>query len=187
MPIIPISGSATARGALVPIASTKLTTTASNFFLNSIPQGYQDLMLVLSLRMQNTAMQSNIYVNFGTNNTPDGANNYSFTFLQGNGSATVSGRFSSIGSTNFGLAPAYGSTPNLFGTSVVHIMNYASTTAFKTFLNRNACDLNGSGTTDLRVGLWQNLARLNYIQLGADGLFDIGSSCTLYGVRSVGQ
>ena len=187
MPIIPISGSATARGALVPIASVKLTTTASNFFFTSIPQGYQDLQIVLSFRMQNTNLTSNIYVNFGTNNVSDGGANYSFTYLQGNGAAYSSGRFSSIASTNFGLAPAYGSTPNLFGQAIVNIFNYASTTTYKTFISKTATNLNGSGVIDTRVGLWRNFGAFNFLQLGADGLFDAGSTATLYGVRSVNQ
>jgi len=107
--------------------------------------------------------------------------------MQGNGVATSSGRFNSIASTNFGLVSGRGSAPANFGTSIINIFNYSSSSTFKTFLCKNANDMNGFGTTDLRVGLWRNTAALNYIQLGSDGTFDSGSTAALYGVRRIGQ
>lgn len=187
MPIIPLAGTASSKGSLVPLGSVRLTSPSGNIIFTSIPAIYQDLVLVLNARVTNSSAISNIYCSLGNTNTPDLGNNYSFTFYQGNQSTVASGRFSNIGGGNLGLVPGYATAPDNFGSSITYFFNYASTTTNKSFLTLNANNRIGAGTIDNRIGLWRNLGAIGYIQLGSDGTYDTGSTGTLYGVRGIGQ
>jgi hypothetical protein len=182
MPIIPISGSSTARGALVPIGATTLTSIASSIGFTNIPQIYQDLRLVFTNRTGNPAMLGNvtIYLN-GT-----GATGWSSTYMTGAGS----GGFSSTRTTNpsFGaltLSSGSYSGAGYFSTTIWDIFNYRGSNN-KTVLFNSAIDLRNAGQTTWGVSTWANTAAVSAIEVAGTNLA-IGTTATLYGVRSVGQ
>lgn len=71
-------------GAMTRIASTVLSSNASNLTAFNISGTFQDLFMVCSLRAVNAAATSNVYFAIG-NGTPDGGSNYSLTLLRGDG------------------------------------------------------------------------------------------------------
>ena len=187
MPISLASTSASSmHGAMVPIASQAVTgSSPSSIQFNNIPQTYQDLMLVGYTRTTSTGTTIPISAYFNAYS----ATGWSGTYLQGNGSSAISSR--SLQSTpTYGVnfyGAAASATSGIFTSYTMHILNYASTSTFKTVLLRAATDLNGSGTVDLTANLWSNTAGVSMIATYFGAGFAVGSIITLYGIRTVGQ
>lgn len=161
-------------GAMTAIASTTLSTDTRTITFSSIPSTYDDLMVVAYMR---TTTASFPY--FRINN--DSGSNYSRTVLLGDGGSAASSRGTSESSINFSSTSA---TTNLFVASQIHILNYANTSNYKTALIRQAQDYNGSGQTQLRVGLWRSTSAINRIDLDGSGYdFTSGTVFALYGIK----
>lgn len=155
-----------------PIATTTLGSAQATITFNSF-SGYTDLILVSSYKRTAT---SNARVRFNS----DTANNYSYTVLQGNGTAASSTRASSVSGILL-FDPLSASTTN-FLTSILHIQNYANTTTFKTVLDRSGDAAQGTIAT---VGLYRSTSAITSLTLDANtGNYDIGSRFTLYGIAS---
>ena len=185
MALLPSIASAM-HGALVPIATVNGNGSSSDISFNNIPQVYQDLILVMYVRTDNSSSSgANLYFNGVFNSTTSG-----FTNLQGDGSSATSNRLSNTTSFPVGLAPFSSSTSGLFASGVTNILNYKATGIYKTVLTRWADDRNGSGDTRLNVGSWLNstaaITQINVATYG-QGNWVTGSTFTLYGIRTVGQ
>jgi hypothetical protein len=182
---IPLAQGSQMHGALIPIANYVADGTATGVGFNSIPQIYQDLLIVQYLRSNRSATTEQ----FWQRPLNDSGSNYSYTNLNGNGSSASSARFSNQTVTNRFNIPAASATSGIFGSSIVHILNYANTTTYKTLITRSACDLNGSGDTNLSVGLWRSTSAITSINLATENGSNLitGSYIYLYGVRTVGQ
>lgn len=173
-------------GAMVPIVSSTLSSNGY-FEFSNIPQTYQDLCIVESARALTTSGDSGFsnqnYTNVYFNDITTG---YSATFLIGNGSSATSSRTTSQTNCYCGYIPNANATSGVFGSAVIHILNYANTSTFKTVLSRTAGDANGSGTTALVVNTWQNTAAINKLTIYTSSTnFVAGTTATLYGIRAV--
>jgi hypothetical protein len=172
----------TQQGAMVPIASTTLTTTGDVYF-TSIPQIYQDLFIVVNGRSNQTLATAGFFGGF--NGNYGGNTNYSSTTLSGDGSNPSSFRQTSQpGLWGDGVLPATLSGSGIYGAMNMHILNYANTSAFKTYIMRSAADLNGSGITSLVTGLWRQTSAINLIYLTASISFQAGTTISLYGIKA---
>ena len=171
-------------GALVPIASAAATGSSNSLSFSSIPSTFQDLMIVLNARSTNASTTTQAIMFF---NGDVSSSNYSATWIDGNGSSATSGRQSNFAQLYCvdGM-PAASATSGIFSSTVFHILNYASTSTFKTVLIRQAADLNGSGLSRLTVGLWRATpAAISSLGINAvSGNYAAGSTLTLYGVRA---
>jgi hypothetical protein len=169
-------------GAMVPIASTTLTSSGDVYFTN-IPQTYQDLFISVYGRSTQALTTSSYFGGFNFNY---GSNtNYSSTTLKGDGSSATSTRQSDQqGIWADGILPGASSTLGIFGATTIYILNYANTSTFKTYLMRCASDLNGSGATTLTVGTWRQTSAISTVYLTASVAFAAGSQLTLYGIRA---
>jgi hypothetical protein len=187
MPISPAAVSSSAmHGAVVPIAQAVGNGATSSFAFNNIPQNFQDLMFVV---YQRDATGGNSgYGNSVIQFNGVGGTSYSTTSLYGNGSSASSGRVTNNNGTFgvYGIGSA--TTAGVFTSSVVHILNYANTSTFKTVLSRGAVDINGSGETDICVNLFSSTNAIRSLTIfGYSGNPATGSTFTLYGIRTVGQ
>jgi len=152
-----------------PIATNKLTSTATSVTFSSIPATYTDLVLVSNAKgTQNTAML------FQFNN--DTTSNYSQTRMYGDGSGAYSDRQSNT------TAADAGDINTQWGTYIGHIQNYANTTTFKTLLNR--CSI--STYVFASVSLWRKTPEaINSVKvICRDGNFVVDSQFTLYGIKA---
>jgi hypothetical protein len=157
-----------------PIATTTLGSAAASVTFSSISGAYTDLVLVMSLKGATTSNQSKLQFNADT-----GAN-YSNTYLEGDGTNAYSGRRSS-GNQIYDFAN-YVSTASTFSADVTHLMNYSNTTTYKTVLSRSN---RPTSNTTANVGLWRSTAAITSIVITANsGNYDVGSTFTLYGVKS---
>ena len=164
-------------GAMVPLG---FATNNTNF--TNIPQNYQDLVVVVFAR--DTRAVANETMLYGVNGDTSGL--YSSTWLYGTGAGVASTRLTGQGyfpSTD--QATGSTATAGVFGTGVTHILNYASTSTFKTFLSRGGGDLNGSGEVSLTAGLYRSTNAITSLQvITYEGLVS-GSTIALYGIRAV--
>jgi hypothetical protein len=159
----------------VKIASTTLGSASSSYTFSNIPQGYTDLRLVCTA--QNTS--ANFYMEI---NADTGAN-YSMTYLDGDGSSALSGRFSglTVGAL-VGRSATFPDTTNVFGTCLIDVMNYANTTTYKTVLSRYG---NAGVNTAVAVNLWRSTSAITQLKLVAFASnFRTGSTFTLYGIKA---
>lgn len=168
-------------GAMVPIASVALSG-SSNTVISNIPQTYQDLRIVFNARLSTTETSAGFF-GFLLDNT--GAV-YSTTTLDGNGSSATSTR--TTNSAN-GISYVYmggNATANILASNTIDILNYASTTTFKTALTRSAGDSNGAGQVRTFATLYSITAAVTQITIPTAGFtWGSGSTFTLYGIRAV--
>lgn len=148
---------------------------ASSVTFSSISQNYTDLIMVYNGK--GSTLGEALFGRVG-NGSVDTNNNYSYTFLQGNGTAA-----SSFRATNNNIY-VITNIVNAGHDAVVtwHFQNYSNTTTNKTILNRaNAA----SSGTSASVALWRSTSAINviYVNLSA-GTFNTGSTFTLYGIKA---
>jgi hypothetical protein len=184
MPLLPSVASSSMHGAVVPIAYASLSS-AGNISFTNIPQTYQDLYIVLSIKNQSATAQQNcvFYLNGDT-----ATNKYSDTWLNGDGSSATSSRYT----TSTGLYPYIGTIPDGSTSApasfIVHILNYANTSTYKTVIARGAGDANGSGNTTLSVSLYQSTSGISQVLFGGGGaILGAGTTMEIFGIRTVGQ
>lgn len=153
----------------VAIAEQTLGSNAASVTFSSISGAYTDLIMVVNA-ITSTASE---YMSINLNS--DTGSNYSRTNLAGNGTSAVSVRGSNETVGYIG-AETYGTNALKFNT-VVHFMNYANTTTYKTFLSRaNHVDL----AAEAIVGLWRSTSAITTIKVNSN--FATGSTFTLYGI-----
>ena len=154
-----------------PIATNTLGSATSSVTFSSIPSTYTDLVLVIA----GTASAFDGLLTQVGNGSVDTGSNYSMTVLSGNGSAASSGRETSHTYANIGLQGADFNT-------IIHYMNYANTTTYKTFLARSNSPAN---QTRANVGLWRSTSAINTIKINTgSGTISSGSVFTLYGIAA---
>ena len=158
-----------------PIATTTLGSNASTYTFSSIPGTYTDLVLVCNA--STTTDNVNYYLQFNS----DSATNYSFTYLEGDGSSAASSKSSGISY----LYVARGSSNSYFDVIVANIMNYSSTTNYKAVLSRYALGLGLGKRNSIHVGSWSSNSAITSITIGSNGgTLKSGSTFTLYGIKA---
>lgn len=163
-----------------PIQTTTLATSlSSTVTLSSIPSTYTDLRVVVSNYKSVTANQT-LGLRFNS------LTSFSYTYLNGNGSAASSGRATGAGAINAGFTAGSSTTVPIMAT--IDILNYANTTTFKNALIRYSCERNGSGEVDAVIGLSQNTAAITSIDFTMNGdptsFFSSGTVFTIYGIKA---
>ena len=160
------------------VALDKITvgTATATVTFSSIPQGYTDLVLIVSAKTNTTAAQIYMTIN------GDAGSNYSRTILYGTGSAAGSARNSN---QTVLFADYYGIMNTTdFNMDTFHFMNYSNTTTYKTVLSRT--NLAASGV-DAMAHLWRSTSAITSILVGNYGYnFAVGSTFSLYGIASSG-
>jgi hypothetical protein len=115
----------------------------------------------------------------------DTGTNYSQHYLQGDGGSASSFASVSIGFIAAYLATATSATANVFGTTIVDILDYANTNKYKTTRALGGFDNNGSGIVGLVSGNWRSTSAITNItispQVGTS--WDQYSSFALYGIK----
>jgi hypothetical protein len=173
-------------GAMVPLASvTGFSGASAQVVMSNIPQIYQDLMVVYSLRTTWSAFFTSISVILNG----DFSTLYSNTEILANGSTTSTGRVSNINygvSSNHAAVGASAAT-GIFSAGTLQILDYTNTSKFKTGIFKSAVDGGTSGGVSASIGLYRSTAAINSIMIQTNGNYVAGSTFTLYGIKAVGQ
>jgi hypothetical protein len=156
---------------------------ASSIIFNSIPSTYTHLQLRAMTRDNSASTgQSALWIQFNG----DSGSNYSWHRLYGTGSGTPTSTGAT--STTWMLAGigAYNNNPtNEFGVSIVDVLDYASSSKYKTIRGLTGEDENGAGYVGLCSGLWMNTNAVTSLTIfpSASQSFIQYSSFALYGVK----
>ena len=160
--------------------------TAINF--NSIPGTYVSLQIRGIAKDSYTAGTGQATDTTLTFNSDTGAN-YNYHQLRGNGTAATALAPNTPPTSNMAavITEIYGTATNMFGVSIVDILDYASTTKYKTVRGFSGGDLNsGTDKSNLRLGsgLWMSTSAVTSIQIqAAVSGFAAGSTFALYGIK----
>ena len=159
-----------------PLYTNTLTSTASSVTI-TVPSGYTDIRFVGSL-LSSSGNAAIIQVNSDT------GSNYSRQRVLGTGSAASAYEYSS--QTRW-ISDAVSTTASTFGVLTLDLMNYASTTTYKTCIARDSSNL----YTAAWVGLWRGSTGsavnqpITSITFTPDsGVWSIGSTFSLYGIAA---
>lgn len=171
------------------IATVTLGSNASTITFNSIPQTYKHLQ-IRALTKSESGQTSYGYLFMKSN----GDGGYTMHYLQGNGSAASAA--GSINNTFFQIRAGEPYTgdigANIFGVSIIDIIDYASTTKNKTFRAFAGWDGNGAtggnaGIVALTSGLATATGTTAISSLvfydGSQANFLAGSTISLYGIK----
>jgi hypothetical protein len=156
-----------------PIATqTVVGSSTGTITFTSIPATYTDIIVVINAGYATDSRD----VTWQVNN--DTGSNYSNQSLQGDGTSVTASR-SNNQVKFYSNCLGY---PNA-GIGIIHLMNYANTTTYKTALSRN-----GSTTNPVQAAahLWRSTAAINRLDFfpNVSGNFANGSTFTLYGIAS---
>jgi hypothetical protein len=165
------------------IATVTLGTAASSITISSIPSTYKHLQIRSIARSARSGVfLDGLYMQFNS----DTAANYSSHVLYGNGSSAASFAITSTSTPQSGAGIA-GSTAsaNVFGASVIDILEYANTNIYKTVRNLSGIDTNGSGELDFGSMNWRSTSAINSIRFFNESgtNFQVGTQFALYGIK----
>jgi hypothetical protein len=161
------------------IASYTIPSNTASYTFSSIPQTFTDLVIVGQTGYNANNYYTEMYFNGST------ANDYSGTYVGGNGSTASSSR-----RTNYPLIPfddiSAGNT-SVQTTSICSIFDYANTTTYKTVLVRDNNPV-GSAVPGVcaGVGMWRSTAAITSISLRSSNVGQLitGSTFKLYGIQA---
>lgn len=143
---------------------------------SSVPQNYKHLQV----RGMFLAASGSGYLGLRFNG--DTAANYSEHYLYGDGASAASGGGGAQSKINI-----HGITTNSWGASnpvvmVLDLLDYTSTSKYKTSRNLAGIDQNGSGEIVLHSGSWRSTAAVTEVNLFCTGTLNQYSTFSLYGV-----
>ena len=148
---------------------------SSSISFSSIPNTYQHLQI--RYFAQSTSGESIPLMRFNS----DTGSNYAWHQLYGDGSSA--GSSGGTSSTSI-FANNYPATANVFGGTVLDILDYANTSKYKTSRALGGYDINGGGQALLRSGLWMSTSAITTITFTpTSGNFAQYSSFALYGIK----
>jgi len=159
------------------IASQTLGSATATVSFDNIPGTYTDLVLVAWMLGASGGAGVRLRLN------DDSGNNYSTTYLHGNGSSAASNRESSQPVLAISWNSNTDSTGNMW---IGQFMSHANTNVYKTLLGQQS----KAGTSvDRTVGLWRSTSAITKITLAIGGSFpnynfSSGSTFALYGIKA---
>jgi hypothetical protein len=176
------SASNTPTGAIVPIATSTLSSSGGFSFTN-IPQFYQDLELIVFTQYAGSG-DFGSYMNF--NNNAYGSVT-SWTTMYNSGSSLFTTRATNAVDFNLSIQPGVEST-NIFSAQRYKIFNYSSISRYKNVLVEGAVDKAvGGGYVYANAASYRVSAPITVINFGASSYINLtaGSKATLYGIKGV--
>ena len=183
-----ISGSKVVTSSYESIATVSVGSGGSSTVsFTSIPSTYQHLQIrAIATSGRGTYSLDGLKLQFNS----DTGSNYSFHYLRGNGAAVSAG--ASANSTSVTLDSIISSTAasNVFGGSVVDILDYKDNNKYKTVRALGGFDVNGTvsgvgGYVVLASGNWRNTNAVTQIDISTDYGSNIQqySHFALYGIK----
>ena len=166
------------------LETTVLSSSASSVTFSSLGSysDYKHLQIRLTTRSDwSSAFNNDVYLRFNS----DTGSNYSWHWLYGDGSAVYSGQASNTGRIDIkDPVPSLLVTSNVFGASVIDILDFSATTKNKTIRSLNGTHNPGETKIVFQSGLWRNTNAITELSLeSSNGSFISGCRFSLYGVK----
>jgi hypothetical protein len=156
---------------------------ASAYDLTSIPSTYEHLELRFLIKdARGTFNSSAMYLRFNG----DTGSNYAVHSLMGNGTAASAEAITSA--TSIQVETASSVQTDVFSVAVIQILDYKSTSKFKTLRILSGFDFNGAagvpGKVTFGSALWQSTSAITSINITPfTANFNANSQVALYGIR----
>ena len=184
MPILGIMASQISGHLIPPSSFYSIATVTGNgsgsvLTFSSIPQTYKSLQIRGFIG--NNGSGQTLQLKYNSDTT---AANYANHYLAGfNGSASAGNSLSS-GATLIGYAGGISPSPYP-DVVIIDIVDYASTTKYKTIRSIFGTNTNGAYADGIELdsGLWQNTAAISSLTLSGLGSMATSTSFALYGVK----
>ena len=151
------------------------STAASTITFTSIGSTYSSLQIRCAV-VQSSGNPLRIRVNSDT------GNNYAFHYLNGAGASGV-GAGGTATTSGIQIQSVYGGSSTYATVLIIDLIDYASTSKYKTIRLLNGWDANGSGVVELVSGLWQSTSALTSITIDAVGAGTFTGTTALYGIK----
>ena len=178
-----VSGTVIQPTAFESIASATGTGSSGTITFSSIASTYKHLQIRGLARSTEVAGTSNLQINAFNS---DAGTNYAQHRLTGNGSTVTAAGTATQSVILLGQAPAANAAANLACVFIIDILDYASTSKYKTVRAFTGQDTNNAfnGQVGLYSGLWQSTSALTSLSLSLDGgSFNTISTFALYGIK----
>jgi hypothetical protein len=169
-----------------PIQTISASGSTGVIEFTSISQSYTDLILV-SNTYSSTASYGALVSLIGVGNgTIDTGNNYSYTYIRGDGGTATTARVTNAGSFGAIYTGTAQSGSNNWSTCIMQFQNYSNTTTRKTVLWRDNNATGNGVLVDAGVGLWRSNSAINRIKitLNVSQNYAVGSTFTIYGIKA---
>jgi hypothetical protein len=167
------------------IATLTGTGNPSTLTFSSIPSTYKSLQIRGITSNDQTSPPATSSITMGFNS--DTAANYSHHRLSGDGSAASAAGTASTSSIviPFFQAASIAAINNTMGAFVVDIIDYASTSKYKTIRALSGVDFNGTynGVLSLSSGSWRSTSAIDSITLTGYQFFSTKTTFALYGIK----
>ena len=148
---------------------------------SNIPQTFTHLQLRVFLRSTNAGTQDFLFMRPNNETT----NILVSHGLYGNGSTAISDYISARDYAWLTDVPGGNATANVFGTSIIDILDYRDTNKNKTIRAIGGYDANGSGTAKLSSSVWLSTTAITTLDCSsANAAFAAGSRIDLYGITT---
>ena len=149
----------------------------------SIPATFKHLQIRLLARTTHPSGTDGDYLDMQFNS--DTGSNYATHQISGDGSSASAAAFTSQTAIYPSRVAATGLSANIFGCIIIDILDYSSTTKYKTIRQLGGYDANGSGILRFASGLWMNTNAITSINLqaGSGSGLEQYSSFALYGIK----
>jgi hypothetical protein len=169
-------------GAYDSLATVTLSSSASSITFAGIPSGYKHLQ-IRGIARSTRSDQNGSFANVIFNN--DTTANYSWHFLNGNGSSASALGRSSQNAIEVDRWATSLVTANTYGSIIIDILDYANVTKNKTLRYLGGYDGNGNGEIYLGSGAWLNSSTgISSITLTeGSGNFTANTQFALYGIK----
>lgn len=141
---------------------------------SSIPQTYTHLQL----RIVGGKSSPTDWLGYRFNG--DTGTNYSSLFLSGQDSTASASQYPTMSSIYGCILP---SDANMFGAEICDILDYTSSSKYKSTRAISGYDNNSAGGSRLLSGLWQNQAAITSITISTATNYTAGTSIALYGIK----
>ena len=172
-------------GAMIPIATTTLSSNTATVTFSSIPQGYEHLQIRVLARTDRANAQGDyIKLNFNS----DTAANYVGHELSGWNGSALGAANTSVGAAYVNRFAAASQAANTFGAGVIDILDYANTNKNKTVRSLAGWVDTTAGNPHFNSALWNSTSAITSIAIIAGGgtVLTQYSSFALYGIKRAG-
>jgi len=161
------------------IATATGTGASATITFSSIPSTYLHLQLRILGRSGSATNGVVTYLRFNG----DAGNNYAYHLLTGDGTTAAGTGVATTSTARFGIVPGSPATAGIMGVAVVDIIDYASTSKYKTTKSFFGQDQNGTGNIYISSGLWQSTSAVNSITIETSTNWTTASTFALYGIK----
>lgn len=164
------------------VVITNTTTTSVSFNVSGLGSSYKHLQVRATHRDTSTSGGASGFW-FWANS--DVGTNYSWHRIKGGNNAVVSEWAATTTRILAGVGGRNGDSGNIFGAVIFDILDFASTTKYKTTrsLTGDVSSTSSSAEIEMTSGSWQSTSAMTAVNFVTDNYFVPGSRLSLYGIK----